>query len=211
MLTDSTVTDTSSTWQSVDNLLAGTKYLTDTVLLPVVVAVTIYLLVDRLGEWKRRRAVSRLGVAIVDSLREEVRTGLQIMGETLERAREGHPDGPSPAALPHRSWDGMSTIPDDVLLRIIETSEGREFPHFYPSECRTHCKNYFEHLRANYAVAAQAARNLARQNQAWADDLQASMASGAGADFEAAEGVDRMLETTRQLLLDNSRRRLFTR
>jgi hypothetical protein len=56
----------------------------NTILLPIVIAVVTYILVDRLGEYKKRRDYSRLGVAIIESLLEEVDTGITIMSRALK-------------------------------------------------------------------------------------------------------------------------------
>lgn len=87
-----------------------------------------------------RKNDSRLGVAIIDSFLEEVRNGLRIMehsGKGGGCVSTGSPAASSVpnlgvvpslvAGLPSDSWDGMSTIPDKVLLRIAATTDSRYF------------------------------------------------------------------------------------
>lgn len=130
--------------------LEGLKLVIDDFLIPIGVAIATYIMVDRLGEWRKRRTYSRLGVAIIESLQEEIKNGIELMTNALNATKDQSANAPPPALLPNRSWSGMSTIPDDVLLRIIETSANRQFDGFPPRECRIHCKNYFEHMCQNY-------------------------------------------------------------
>ena len=70
------------------------------ILLPILVAVLTYILVDRLGEWKRRKMYSRLGVAIIESLQEEVDNGIKLMTDALNAAQDSSTTAPPPALLP---------------------------------------------------------------------------------------------------------------
>ncbi|MHB8409765.1 MAG: hypothetical protein ACYDHY_17050 [Acidiferrobacterales bacterium] len=93
-----------------------------------------------------------LGVIIIESLLEEVRGGLKIMQSTLQRIEM---NGCSAALVPKplvpcASWEGMNTIPDNVLLRIIATADKVEPRGFPPSQVRIHCKNYFVHMGTNF-------------------------------------------------------------
>jgi len=81
---------------------------------------------------------------IIASLIEEVRTGMEILNDAQ------NPEKTSSNPMPKKSWNGMTTFPDDVLLRIIEVSENvipRGFP---PIEIISHCKNYFEFITFNW-------------------------------------------------------------
>jgi hypothetical protein len=182
------------------------------VLLPVIVAILTYTAIDGLGEWRKRRTSSRLGVAIIETLQEEIRTGIQVMTDALKNAEDPNAPGPLDAALPNRTWSGMTTIPDDVLLRIIETSLNRKFVGFPPRECRIHCKNYFEYMPINYegTVGQSAAR--ARSGQDWRGPIRDLLADNTRRDstgnyIRDATKVDQMLEHARQLLDENSKAR----
>ena len=74
----------------------------------------------------------------------------------------------------------MTTILDDVLLRIIETSANRQFEGFPPRQCRIHCKNYFEHMCKNYERAVTQSGNLAQQGRDWRAPLRILLADDAG-------------------------------
>jgi hypothetical protein len=185
--------------------IQGIKFLILKFLIPIAVAVVTYIIVDRLGEWRRRRMYSRLGVAIIESLQEEIRHGIEVMTDALNATEDNNTQAPPPALPPHMSWSGMTTIPDEVLLRIIETSAGRQFDGFPPRECRIHCKNYFEHMRVNYTQTLDHSLTLARQEQDWRGGLRALLADDANQYIQAARRVNQMLEHTRQLLEENSR------
>ena len=126
-----------------------------------------YILVDRLGEWKKRRNYSKLGIAIIESLQEEVKMGINIMTEVLA-ASTSEPRGLlQNKLLPNESWDGMATISDEVLLRIIATSDKKTFDGFPPKDCRIHCKNYFNFMNQNYKERLKTAIALAHENKDW--------------------------------------------
>ena len=125
------------------------SFLSKSILLPILVAIVTYLLVDRLGEWKTRRNNCRLGIAILDSLLGEIRTGLKLMNSTFEQTQHV-PFQPPSALLPTASWSGMQTVPDQVLLRIIAVSKDVAARSFHPSVIRSVCKDYFNHMCTNY-------------------------------------------------------------
>lgn len=108
------------------------------------------------GDRRRERASLRrnsiLGAAVLESLLEEVRLGLQIIEKTLARieAKGASPAFMSRPLLPGDSWDGMHTISDAILLRIIATSENVPTSGFRLADVRSHCKNYFVHIRAHF-------------------------------------------------------------
>lgn len=177
-------------------------------LFPIIVAITTYIVVDRLGEWRKRRTYSRLGVVIIESLQEEIRTGIRLMTTALNATEDNSANGPPDGLLPNKSWSGMSTIPNEVLLRIIETSANRQFDGFPPRECRIHCKNYFEHICRNYEQHVTRSMKLAQQHQDWRSNLRALLTDeGRSRYIQAAKGVDQMLEHAKQLLEKNSKAR----
>ena len=158
--------------------------------IPIFVAVVTYWLIKKNDDNNNRRQYSTLGVAIMESLLEEVNNGIDIM-----RNRQLVP-------LPVRSWDGVKTVSDKVLLRIIAVSKGVSQDGFPPREIRIHCKNYFEHMSAN-----------------WNDAIRIAAAGGGDLTFlnpllvqgqylQAAEGVRKMLTQCKELLEKNARRKL---
>lgn len=158
---------------------------------PFVVALTTYLLFKRLDEWGNRRKQSKLGVAIIDVLMEEVKTGFLIMDQ-CERTQK-IPD----ANLPKAGWSGVNTISDEVLLRIIETSENVVPASFPPKDIRIHCKNYFEHMTVTW------------NRLTLGDIFSINIANGLihESNFKnSTDGVYKMLEQARGLLLVNSKK-----
>jgi len=185
--------------------VGATQFFMTNLLLPVIVAVATYILTDRLGVWRTRRALSRLGMAIVASLQEEVKNGINLMTGARDSMRVTSAEPPR-QLLPRRSWSGMSTIFDDVFLRILETSAHYEYSGFHPRDIRSHCKNYFDHMCENYDNALRSAQELYKRGQDWRTPFHEFL-NGSDRDYVAsAQKVDAMLKTVKQLLSINSRK-----
>lgn len=155
---------------------------------PICVGLITYLLFAKLDDWKKRRSQSRLGVAIIDALIEEVKNGIEILDRFIKTQK------PSGVALPRKSWSGMNTISDDVLLRIIEVSKDVTPEDFPPKDIRIHCKNYFDHMAPTWDTIESGQPDWHKR------------AAGLIRYPEAAKGVLTMLEQTRKLLETNSNR-----
>lgn len=151
---------------------------------PIAVAVLTYWLFKKNDEYIKRRQHSTLGVAIMESLLEEVNNGIAIMSNQQL------------TPLPVKSWDGVKTISDDVLLRIIAVSKNTKPDGFPPREIRIHCKNYFEHMSANWEVAIQ---YVIQGNRSQMEALL-----NEGQYLDAAEGVKKMLTQCKKLLEANA-------
>jgi hypothetical protein len=191
-------------------MIAAGLLVINSLLVPIIVAILAYIAVDRLGEWRKWRTTSILGVVIIESLQEEIQTGIQLMTDALKTAEDPNANEPPAVQLPNRSWSGMSTIPDDVLLRIIETSATSHFDGFKLRDCRSHCKNYFEHMCKNYQQYITNSLYLAQNGRDWRSpirDLLAdnTRADGTGSYIRSATKVNLMLQHAKQLLDDNSR------
>jgi hypothetical protein len=148
--------------------------------LPFAVAVITYYLFKKHDEYIKRRQYSTLGVAIMESLLEEINTGIEIM-----KSRQTNP-------LPVNSWNGPSTIPDDVLLRIIAVSKGETPVAFKPQDIRIHCKNYFTHMAQNWSNAIQISNTKALLSQGY---------------IQSAENVKAMVIQCKDLLEKNARKK----
>jgi hypothetical protein len=177
--------------------------------LPVVIGVLTYLLVDRLGEWKSRRNDCKLGIAILDSLLGEIRTGLNIMNSTYAQAQQGAFQQPM-HLLPTATWSGMQqTISDQVLLRIIAVSKDIVAPSFHPTAIRNVCKDYFAHMCPNYNAIINKFLSPPGMTQ---QNLSAQFLSLLGGNpnqdkyIATTEQVIEMLELTKKLLDQNSKR-----
>lgn len=173
------------------------------IVFPLAVAILGYIAVNRLGEWKDRKNTSILGIAIIDTLIEEVQTGLKIYKDTYERAIS---PGPIPTGLvatgmpPKSSWDnGMNTIPDQVLLRIIAASRNIAPASFPLVQIRSHCKNYFDIITTNFELAAHDQFN----REALRSALDPSHEHGL---MKGTENVLKMLNQAKNVLSDNSKK-----
>lgn len=160
-------------------------------LFPLLVAVISYLLLNKLDEWRKRREQSILGSVIIDSIIEEVKGGQEIIINTLTAE-----DFMDPRVPPRKSWDGMSTIPDDVLLRIIATTKNVRPKSFPPREIRTHLKNYFDHMLTNWD----------RSHDQQPMTPQAYLKLNFPTYKDAVNGVLTMLMQTKQILNENSKK-----
>ena len=174
-------------------------FLSEHLAFPFIVALACYILFDRLGDWKQRRRISKLGAAVIESLIEEVRNGLGILNNTFNLLA-AQPANALIPSLPRKSWSGMSTIPDDVLLRIIESAEGEKQEGFPCREARIHCKNYFEFICGSFDHVSQAQATGGN----WIPVAQNLLMNGKY--IEATQGVLDMLENTKRLLDQNAKR-----
>ena len=159
-------------------------------LFPLSVAVVSYILLNKLDEWRKRKDQSILGTVIIDSLIEEIKIGYDIINTTLT-SNNFHPGVP-----PRKSWTSMNTVPDEVLLRIIAVSKNTKARSFPPKEIRTHCKNYFDHLLPMWDTLYDP-KILNPQQQARSNFVYCG---------EAAKSVLVMLEQTKKMLDDNSKK-----
>lgn len=173
---------------------------------PIAVAVIGYIFIDRLGEWRKRKMYSRLGVAIIESLQEEINTGIEILNEAIMSAESKDINSPPLKTMPNKSWNGMNTIPDDILIRIIQTTKERQFSEeFHPRKCRIHCKNYFEHMCLNYKQSLEFSIHQSQKGKNWREPLKAYLAYDADQYIQSANNVNQMLENAKILLEKNSR------
>jgi hypothetical protein len=174
--------------------------------LPVLIGVITYLFVDRLGEWKTRRNNCKLGIAILDSLLGEMRTGLNLMNSTYDQAQQAAFKLPI-ALLPTKSWSGMQTISDQVLLRIIAASENLVARSFHPRTIRNVCKDYFDHMCANYnAMINNITPGIGQQVLRTQFLGLLGGAADQGKYLLTTQSVIEMVEQTRELLDENSKR-----
>jgi len=150
-------------------------------------------LIQTWNTWSDRRKFSRLGASVVDSLLAQVDLGIGM----LTRIADGEAPG---GLMPHSSWYGMETIPNDVLLRIIatdrgDTTRGPGAP-LRPRDIRIHCNNYFVNVCGNM-------NNLL---DGWYNPNSSARGSAKtlATQYEAdARQVECMLRTARSLLERN--------
>lgn len=158
--------------------------------LPFFVAATSYYLFGRIDENKKRKKYSILGVELLSTFVEEVDAGLKSIKETL------NPESiKTPILLPRKSWHGINTISDEILLRIFEVSKGLPDKGFPAQQIRIHLKNYFEHMVTNWDQVAKS-KGMYKQ-----------VAQGFSSYEESATKVLEMLVHIRFLLEENAKKK----
>lgn len=115
------------------------------VIAPIFVAFIAYYVFGQIDERKKRRIYSLLGVELLTILIDEIGTGFEIMKEPLKPT-----DNPQPNPLPLKSWNGISTIQNEMLIRIFEVSKDIPDFEYHPSRIRIHTKNYYEYMIPNW-------------------------------------------------------------
>jgi hypothetical protein len=173
------------------------KEIIEKVLFPILVGGISYLLFRGLDERKKRKNYSKLGIAIIRTLLEEVNTGLSIIKANLSAK------SPKLLNLPTASWININTIPDEVLLRIISVSENEDKRgDYHPQDIRSHMKNYFEHMSVTWGQKVTIVSGYISKGLPAPRDLEDTAKS-----FQRpAEHVKIMLEQTIQLLEANSKK-----
>ncbi len=165
----------------------------ETIFAPFTVAAVTYFLFGKVDELRKRKNYCMLGVAILDTLIEEVKLGRDIIRNTLDPTNNG-----LPSPLPRKSWNGINTITDEVLLRIFEVSKKSQDVGFPAKAVRSHTKNYFDHMAPNWdQVINEAVQG--RNFKAYAQTRYSSY-------DQASTGVLDMLEHIKTLLEENSKR-----
>jgi hypothetical protein len=177
-------------------------------LISFIVAIVNYMVEAQLGEWKKRRDASRPGVAILEALLEDVRTGIRVMTEIRDQLVAEDMVAEPIVYLPTSSWAGMPTIADDVLLRVLAVGPLAisETPDTYPiSQIRTRCRNYFEHGCEH--INAQLRLPLIPRNIR--DAIRDALGVGNPEDsvIKNAHKTEDMLERARQALARNADQR----
>lgn len=177
------------------------------VVLPMIVAVLTFLASDRLTDGKKRQEQSKLGVAVLQSLEEEIVTGIATMKQALAASHDLSTLLPPGSLLPSKTWSGMQTISDDVFMRLIEVSESEPTQGFPLRECRTHLKNYFDHIVGNVNAATAAAATFgADRDLQWRAVLNRAIGDEATGYIASSEKVLTMVRHGQALLAANARR-----
>lgn len=113
--------------------------------------------------------------------------------------------------MPISAWEGMGTIPDNVLLRIVAVSKGVAPKGFPLTNIRVHCNNYFTYICGKVNARARA---LPRENGRIVDpstearELHRLLCDGVGDDggfIESTQKVLLMLAQAKVLLRANAR------
>lgn len=109
---------------------------------------------QKLSEWANRRNICKLGVIIINEIQEEMSNGISIMESMAMDARNNSHAHPT-RLMPIKSWVGMKTAPDELMLRIVAINPSIVL------KVRSDCKNYFEHVCVNINSAIKADVNCA--------------------------------------------------
>ncbi len=125
-----------------------------------VIGILVFYFTSWKTEKKLRITKSIVGDALLASFAEEVQNGINLI-ETLvdliniyldNRQKEPNNKFIMPKKfymMPNKSWDGMKSVSDEILERIIKVSKNIENDIFPPKEIKTHLKNYFEFICSN--------------------------------------------------------------
>jgi hypothetical protein len=129
------------------------------ILAPFLVSVLTYFVFGKMDDLRKRKRDSKLGVAVMKTLKEEIERGLKEMSRVFELIKkDSNLDSSSTSFnyLPKKTWAGISTIDNDILIRILEVFKDRKNGGFPASEIRTHTKNYFEYMVENWNSSVKA-------------------------------------------------------
>jgi hypothetical protein len=122
---------------------------------PIIIAAITYFFINKLDEIRNRKKISRLGSAVLHTLIEEIENGRRIMKSKIDT-----PINISSELLPNKSWNGINTVSDEILLRILEVSKNEEIVGFPASEIRIHTKNYFEYIVGNWNRSVETSKDM---------------------------------------------------
>ena len=161
----------------------------NSIISPLLVASLTYFIFGKIDELRKRKEYSRLGVAVIGSLEEEVRKGLEVMTHAFNGTGDRH------NLLPSKSWQGINTINNNILLRILEVTKDSPDKGFPSSEIRIHTKNYFDHVVENWNEAVRKSFNDVEFFK-YVKDYYVKFP-------EAAQGVLDMLQNVSNLLEEN--------
>lgn len=175
------------------------------ILVPILIAILSYIVVDRLGEWKSRKRYSKLGIVIIQTLFEEVKNGRNRMEKFLKDFKTAIPTR-TIENLPNKSWIGISTISDDVLLRIIEVSKNVSADPYHPKDIKIHCMHYFENICNNVMIEIQHAVKITQSSRKLSDEEYNSFSNVISSHEKNTTNVIRLLNKTISLLDKNSKR-----
>jgi hypothetical protein len=168
------------------------------VIFPVLVSVIAYFIINLHGEFKKRKRDSRLGAVILDEIIEEVKAGKSIFEGFSKMDTSSSEVVNKMNYPPKKSWRGLDSINDDVLLRIIELSKN-DNKNFSPKRIRHHCKNYFEHMIPNIEPMIKGHSFIELKNIANGSESNSGY-------LESTKNVLDLLIETRKLLMENSKK-----
>ena len=161
--------------------------LSKSIITPIAVSAITYFAFGKVDELRKRRNQSKLGASILHTLAEEVKNGRDFIRKTLDPTNTEPPHH-----LPRKSWLGINTINDEVLLRILAVTKGVTDVGFPAFEIRIHTKNYFDHMTPNWDKVCENANPK-------------TYATAECSTYDAAAtGVLDMLNHIEKLLDDNS-------
>ena len=187
-----------------NNCQAGTtnnqeiiKIIITNFLLPIVLGVLAFIASNTFNSWRSRRRQSLVGSVILQSFIEEVENGIKIMASMQAKMNNEQPQV-AMGVLPRGSWSGMQSVSDELLERIICTTQNKSFSGFPPKEIRIHLKNYFEHMCVNIDPIIN---NIA-DGSAWHERARFYIDGGY---ISAAKGVLQLLKDAQRLLDKNAK------
>lgn len=168
----------------------------------LIVALTAYRYNQHLNNSKKNREYSQLGVVVMRTIKEEIHIGLEHFKSYRELLVDKKYDAIVPIELPHKTWSGLLTVNDDIMIRIINNSDKDISYHWHPTKIRSHCKNYFEHLRKTHE--SNVIRFLNTKDK---DQFAKSFIKALDNFIDATDNVMNMLNEIEKSLEENSKRK----
>jgi len=120
------------------------------IILPCFVAFITTLLFKLYEIREKRKMYNLLGAEILTILIDEIDTGYKIIKYTIDLNI-----GFTPELLPNKSWKGIGTISEEILLRIYEVSKSKSNIKHDEKNIRLFCQNYFEYNLVEWNNATQ--------------------------------------------------------
>lgn len=164
------------------------------VIAPIFVAFIAYYVFGQIDERKKRKMHSLLGVELLTILITEIEIGYSIIMEPLHLK-----DNPQPNPLPLKSWNGIGTFQNEILIRIFEVSKDIPDYEYHPSRIRIHTKNYYEYMIPNWEKVVEEAWIESQFESQKEHIIEFKQAYGKG-----THDLLQMLEETHKLLRENA-------
>jgi hypothetical protein len=158
---------------------------------PIILGILAFIASNAWATWGTRKRQSRLGAAVCAALIEELQNGIKLMEAVLISQAPY-------SQLPQKSWNGMTTISDEVLDRLLSLSEGKPNPGFPIDDIRIHLKNYFDHICINFSIQFPPGKPLSQQEK---DSLQKEYISPAASVLAMVEEARNRLKRNAKSLI----------
>jgi hypothetical protein len=170
------------------------------VIIPIFLGVLAFFGSNTMNSLQTRRRNSNMAAALIAEFHEEVAMAIQIMKSYAPDSKD---EKYRRAKLPNKTWEGMKSLSDEYLERIISVGEGVQPEGFAFDQIRSHLKNHFEYITVNYEGILEKHKETIN----WLYELHVELK-----DSELLSGAKKLLitlEQTHRLLKQNSKTLFF--